>query len=248
MYYGFWNPLSKVYKEKFGIEPTLVWLGTEEEYEASGCNNEYGEVMIVEPSEDYRIAWQSTWALFWATQFYLEDTCIIMGIDQVPLSNMFFDMVHPLGADSYAMLIDDAYRPHYWSNEGSASPSSYHVAKGSTFMEVHKFDLEFKEEVKKVYESGVKAFWEEGEGMWGIDETYSCHNLRNYKGEVQTFGRFELLQERRIECERHKETAYDLGRLQQGWYSESHLCRPFSNHINYITKLFDSIPCYIQQQ
>jgi hypothetical protein len=103
------------------------------------------------------------------------------------------------------------------------------------------FELDFKEEVKKVYESGVKAFWEEGEGMWGIDETYSCANLRKYQGRIDCFGKFGLLQERRIECERHKETAYDLDRLNQGWYSESHLCRPFNNHIEYITKMFNDI-------
>ena len=245
LYYDFWNPLSKVYKEKFGIAPTLVWLGTEQEYINSPLDNKYGEVLIVEPHSDYRLAWQSTWSLFWATQFYPEDTCIIMGIDQVPLSTMFFDMVKELPEDAYAMLIADAYLPHHWSKEGSASPSSYHVAKGKTYMDVHSFELDFKEEAKKVYESGVKAFWEEGEGMWGIDETYSCANLRKYNGSIHSFDKFGLLQKRRIECERHKETPYDLDRLNQGWYSESHLCRPFSNHPEYITNLFNSIKSWL---
>jgi hypothetical protein len=248
LYYDFWNPLSKVYKEKFGIEPTLVWLGTEDEYAQTNLTNEYGEVLIVEPNPNYRIAWQSTWSLFWATQHYPEDTCIIMGIDQVPLSTMFFDMVKDVPEDGYAMLIDDAYLPHYWNKDGSASPSSYHVAKGKTYSKVYGFELEFSMEAKKVYESGVKAFWEEGEGLWGIDETYSCDKLRKSGQDVSCFSKFGLLQERRIECERHKETAYDLNRLQQGWYSESHLCRPFSNHVNYITKLFNDIPCFTKQQ
>jgi hypothetical protein len=64
LYYDFWNPISKVYKEKFGIEPTLVWLGTEQEYIDSPLDNTYGEVLIVEPNPDYRLAWQSTWSLF----------------------------------------------------------------------------------------------------------------------------------------------------------------------------------------
>jgi hypothetical protein len=68
-------------------------MGTEQEYIDSPLDNTYGEVLIVEPNSDYRIGWQSTWACFWATQFYPLDTCITMGIDQVPLSNLFFDMV-----------------------------------------------------------------------------------------------------------------------------------------------------------
>jgi hypothetical protein len=156
-------------------------------------------------------------------------------------------MLNPLPEQSYAMLIDDAYLPHYWNKDKSASPSSYHVAKGETFNKIYQFEHSFKQEANKVYNSGIKAFWEEGEGMWGIDETYSSQKLREYTGRIDCFSKFSLLQERRIECERHKETPYDINLLKQGWYSESHLCRPYSNHINYINNLFDQIPCYIQQ-
>ena len=31
MYYDFWNQLSFTYKEKFGIKPTLIFFGTQEE-------------------------------------------------------------------------------------------------------------------------------------------------------------------------------------------------------------------------
>ena len=241
-YADFWNPLSKVYAEKFGISPTLVWMGTEVEAKEFNISDEYGEVIYQPFHPDYHIPWQTTWALFWATQFYPDDVCIIMGIDQVPLSNLFFNMAHPYSDDSYLMLIADAYRPHYWSKEGSASPSSYHVAKGSTFDKVHNFDGDWLKEATKVHQSGVMGFWEDTEGRWGVDENYSCHNLR--KSDVPIYGldNFGLLVERRIECERHKETPYDLNKLQQGWYSESHLCRPFKNHVNYITKLFNDIP------
>ena len=29
LYYEFWNHASKVYHEKFGLKPTLIWVGTE---------------------------------------------------------------------------------------------------------------------------------------------------------------------------------------------------------------------------
>ena len=245
-YYHFWNVLAPIYSNKFGIKPTLVWLGTLDELVEAGINCDLGDVIIQEPHKDYHIPFQTTWSLFWATQFYKEDTCIIMGIDQVPLSNMFMDMVTPLQETDYAMLIADAYKPNYWTK--TASPSSYHVAKGETYCKVYEFESDFSKEIEKVCNSGVVAFWETTEGRWGIDETYSCFKLREGKVNVVAFDKFTLLCERRVECERHKETPYNKDLMAQGWYSESHLCRPYTNHVNYINEMLNNIPCYIQQQ
>jgi len=241
-YYHFWNPLSKVYVEKFGIQPTLVFAGTQDELNELNLSTEYGEIIVQPTHPDYHIPWQTTWMLFWATQFYPSETCLIIGIDQVPLSGMFIkDMIKDINENSYAMLIADAYRPNHWTS--TSSPSSYHIAKGSTFDKVHNFECDWLTEATKVHSSGIKGFWEDTEGRWGIDESYSCHNLRNAKEvNIVSLNNFTLLCERRIECERHKETPYDINKLQQGWYSESHLCRPFTNHVNYITNLFNSIP------
>ena len=46
LYYPFWNILSKLYKTKFGIEPVLIFLGTEEEKLECGLSDEYGEIII----------------------------------------------------------------------------------------------------------------------------------------------------------------------------------------------------------
>lgn len=244
-YYHFWNPLAKVYKEKFGLTPTLIWIGTKKELVEAGIDTSLGDVKIVKSNKDYPIPFQTTWALFWATQFYKEDTCLIIGIDQLPLSNMFMNMVAELNTSDYAMLIADAYKPHYWTS--TASPSSYHIAKGSTFNNVYNFERSFSKEIKKVVDSGVKAFWEDTDGRWGIDETYSCAKLREGKVNVVAFDNFSLLCERRVECERHKETPYNKELMKQGWYSESHLCRPYTNHIDYINEMINNIPCYTQQ-
>ena len=242
LYYNFWNPLSKVYKTKFGITPTLIWIGTKAEATKAKISTEYGDVKYVAKNKNYPVPFQTTWALFWATQFYKKDVCWIMGIDQVPLSRLFIDKVKDLADDDYAMLISDAYRPQNW--EKTASPSSYHVAKGSTFLKVHKFHKTFSTEIKKVVDSGVKAFWEDTAGRWGMDESYSCHMLREARDTVNIVGFkcFDELVERRIECERHKETPYNLNKLRQGWYSESHMCRPFTNHSAYLNNLFNDIP------
>ena len=106
------------------------------------------------------------------------------------------------------------------------------------------FEDTFEQEIEKICNAGVKAFWEDTAGRWGLDETYSSMKLREYKGQINSLNNFGLLCERRIECERHKETPFDIDRLKAGWYSESHLCRPFTNHTEYITKMFNSISDY----
>jgi len=33
-----------------------------------------------------------------------------------------------------------------------------------------------------------------------------------------------------------------MNKLKNGWYSHSHLCRPFSEHSEYILNMFNNIP------
>ena len=243
LYYHFWNGLSKVYFEKFNIIPTLIWFGTEQEKKDAWLSEEYGQIILAKENTSYLLPFQTTWALFYYTKLFPNDVCLTIGIDQVPLSNMFLnDMVKDFSIDSYNMLIADAYLPHHWSNDGGASPTAYHIAKGSTFNTIYQFSETFEAEIEKMCNSGVKAFWEDTVGRWGIDETYSSYMLRKYKGQINSLNNFGLLCERRIECERHKETLYSIDRLKAGWYSEAHLCRPFINHVNYITDLYNKIP------
>lgn len=245
-YYHFWNALAPVYRDKFGIRPTLVWFGTEQEFNDCGLDASLGDVHFIEAHPDYHIPWQTTWGLFWVTQFYPNDTCFIIGIDQIPLSGMFIrDMIAPYHEDDYVMLISDAYKPTYWKNEGGASPSSYHIAKGSIYNAVYSFEKEWKDEADKVGKSGINGLWENTAGRWGIDESYSCHMLRKYKGNIIAADRFDLLKTHRIECYRHQETEFNTALMAEGWYSESHLCRPYTNHKAYIDRMLNAIPKYI---
>lgn len=255
-YYDFWNPLSKVYKEKFKIQPTLIWLGTEEDKIKCGISEEFGDVIVVEPNDKYPIPSQCPWALFWATQLFKDDVCFICGIDEVPLSDMFIkDMIEQYTDDEYVMLISDAYLPDHWSIDASSSPSGQHVSKGSSFMKIYNFEENFKDEIEKVFKSGAheayirrnpNGYWPViiEHPYWGVDECYYSQVLRSYKGDVkiQSLNNFKLMRDRRIDCMRNLEVPYDYQRLQDGWYSQAHLCRPFEEHKNYILSLLENIP------
>ena len=88
-YYPFWNPLSKVYKENFKIEPTLIWFGEESDIDRLGLSTEYGNIIVQTPHPNYKVGWQTTWSLFYYTKFFPGETITTMGIDQVPLSDIF---------------------------------------------------------------------------------------------------------------------------------------------------------------
>ena len=76
-YYQFWNPLSKLYKENFGITPTLIFLGSEAELESTSLSREYGDIIRqdIVPSKD--VSWTTTWALFYFTKKFPNDICLI---------------------------------------------------------------------------------------------------------------------------------------------------------------------------
>ena len=255
-YYDFWNPLSEVYSKKFNIKPTLVWLGSEEDKKSCNLSEEYGNIMVVEPNGDYPLPSQCPWALFWATQFYPDDTIFLCGIDEVPLSGLFIsDLIKEYDEDDYLMLISDAYLPEHWSIDGSTSPSGQHISKGFNFLDIYNFEKSFKDEVDKVFKSGAheKHIKRKPDGYWptildtpywGVDECYFSDVLRNYNGNVKIKGlsHFDFMKERRIDCFRTQEPGYDYEKLQNGWYSQSHLCRPFDDHKNYILKLLNEIP------
>jgi len=255
-YYPFWNPLSKIYKENFGIKPTLIWFGEENDIERLNLSREYGEIIIQKPNENYPVAWQTTYAPFYYTKFFKNEIVTTIGIDQVPLSSMFLiDMIKDIDDEQYVTLIDDAYLPIYWSNPNGTSPSAYHIGKGETFDKIYNFEETFILEVEKIYNMKVErdydpndAFWASKEEVWGMDESYTSKKLREYKknnGKITCFSNFQKLKERRIECYRTMETPYNDDLLLNGWYSESHLCRPYTDHVEYINRMFSLIPKYI---
>jgi hypothetical protein len=245
LYYEFWNKLSYTYKEKFGINPTLVFFGKEDEVRSLNLSEEYGEIIVQEMTQPVE-PWVYTWALFYFTKNYLNDVCAIMGIDQIPLGTFFLkDTIQNIDDDKYVMLIDDQYKlegkyPRKW-DEGGYSPSAYHIAKGITFSEIYKFEGSFEEEIKKLKNINVNTMWS---NKWGMDEAYSSNILMNYKPREKIFDLSKSTDflRRRVDCHRTMEVPYDINLLNNNHYIECHSVRPYHNHKNYLDNLFNNIP------
>jgi hypothetical protein len=253
LYYEFWNHVSKVYREKFDIIPTLIWVGTEEEKQNCNISDDYGDIIVTEPNYNFPINTQCTLATYWATQFFEEDVCFICGIDEMVLSGLFIrDTIQDYKDDDYVMLISDGYQNQHWSIKDSVSPSGYHFGKGKVFKDIYKFPQKFEDTIDIVMSSGIlknymdihrNGYPSENWG-WGLDETYISHQLRQYDGnyKIISLNNFQKMWDTRIECYRNSEPEYDLEKLRMGGYSHSHLCRPFSDHTSYILNMFNNIP------
>lgn len=248
LYYDFWNNLSYTYKEKFGITPTLIFFGNTEELNKLDLSTKYGDILVVNKIQDIP-DWQYTWALFYFTKFYPEETCIIMGIDQIPLGTYFLrDSIESEGEDKYIMLIDDQYKyenkyPKKW-DEGGFSPSAYHIGKGKTFNEIFLFEDTFENEIKKINDLNLKTMWGNG---WGTDEAYSCYKLLSFKDRdrIRDLSKSNDFLNRRIDCHREYEIPYNLKSLNDNFYIECHSCRPYYKHKNYLDNLFNNIPKFV---
>lgn len=252
LYYPFWNILSKLYKTKFGIDPVLIFLGTEEEKLACELSSEYGEIILCDIKVEGKLAWECTWALFYFTKFFLDDNCLIMGIDQIPTGTYFFDLIKDIEDDSYIMLTDDAYKNSLptWEN-GGISPSAYHVAKGRVFNEIYKFEETFEQELDKIRQLNLKTMWakETGSETWGYDETYSSMILFKNKENFNIVGlsKNQEFIHRRIDCYRNIEVNYNTQALNNNFYIECHSCRPYKKHKNWIDTLVNNIPNFINK-
>lgn len=246
IYYEFWNPISKIYSENFGIKPTLIWMGSKQELDELYLSDEYGEIIVQKPVPEFDIGWQSAWSIFWFMSLYPNDVFCTLGIDQVPLSKILIsDIPEKHSDDTYLMLVDNGYHPHHWSNKEGTSPTSFHILKGSIACKVYGFEESFEDEIVKIATSGIKPFYQEKN--WGLDESYSSHKLRQYRdsgGKIASEGMFEPIKDMRIECCRTNEPQYSREILKSGLYGDAHFCRPYSQHKSYIDEILNDIPKY----
>ena len=248
LYSDFWNNLSFTYKEKFGISPLLIFFGSKEDAKKLNLSDKYGEIRFENLVPNIP-PWQFTWALFYFTKFYPDDTCAIMGIDQIPLGTYFLkDVIENVNEDKYVMLIDDQYKlekkSSYKWDEGGFSPSAYHIAKGKTFEEIFNFEEKFEDEIIKLHNSNIPTMWGNG---WGMDEAYSCKKLREFydRTRIVDLSKTSDFLSRRIDCHRHIEVHYSLEKLKNNSYIECHSCRPYANHKTYLDNFFKNIPKFI---
>lgn len=250
-YFNFWNIISKVWKTRFDIHPTLIFHGNKDDIINNGLSETYGTIIVQPPLKYTSDIWILTWSLFYYTKFFPNDTLITMGIDQCPLSDYFLKQIKDIPDDEYIMCISDAYG-NDWTESGSC-PSSYHIAKGKTFNYIYNFENSFEGEIKKIEANEFcknGPFAKNRSPKWGMDELYSTYILRNLKksgySKIKCLNEFKELQARRID-RADLPQFLNIKNLQDGNYIEAHLPPVESKYENMIKIIAENINFYKQQ-
>jgi hypothetical protein len=255
-YIQFWNPISKVWKTKFNIDPILIFIGTEAQFKTADLSEEYGKIIRQEPIANIPTAWSSTWSLYYYTQFFLDDTIIIMGIDQLPLSKDFLvNKIKDIDDNAYVMLIADAYDgADVWQKTPPNKtigrfPTAYHIAKGERFKEIYQFESTFEKEILKIDTHPNLHYIQHGNlSKWGIDESYASHKLRDYfqnnqNNNIVSLNLIKELAARRIDRSDLSNVfnAEITKKINEGYFIESHLPRPLNENLDLFNYLLDNI-------
>jgi len=192
-YFMFWNNYSYIWKDYFNINPTLFFIGSKRDLDAS-IDQTAGDVFRLENIEeiaDPSPNWLVTWSLFWGASQFPDDTCFLSGIDQVPLSDYYVQQCKNFNSEDYIVFFADAYEGYslntlgYWNTSTNLMyPSSHHLSKGKNFKKIYDIEDDWADEANKVFKSRdnfyLNNIYYPQSKLWGLDECYSSWILSLY--------------------------------------------------------------------
>jgi hypothetical protein len=253
-YIGFWNYTSKIWKTKFKLKPTLFFYGTQKELNDCDLSPEFGEINLLERCDevtlDTNLEWACTWGLFYGASLYKTETCMLCGIDQIPLNGNFFDFYKNINEskEKYVVGFADAYHD-FDLNPLTDYPSSHHVATGQKFKEIYEIDDDWFIEIKKVFNK-KNNFKILSQNCWGLDECYSSSILRSRIANSSDIVLMKIFHKywkhHRLDRSNMEEFKnVNLNKIKNNFYCEFHANRPFENNgIELMNEIYKEINEY----
>lgn len=244
-YVDFWEPISKIYYEKLGIESVLIYFGDK-------CvpTEKYGKVIHFKPLE-YPRRIQLLWSRIWFAKTEPETTWILGDIDLFPLQrDRFIDKIKTVPDYFHVHLTQNKISDpaEFWKIKGSKDGgadlvSHYHVAKGRVFDK--NFDLHdtFEDACKFIFESkkyGIGFFCEAfNNEEWRYHcccEHLTTEKIREKLNVIDFVGFNSKFSEG---ISRGQNMNYDENLLRQGGYIDFHSLRPYTPNKEIINKILD---------
>ena len=230
-YYEFWPFVAKRWKS-WGVTPTLIVVADE----PIDIDESLGDVRYIKPHPSIPTKHQAQIVRFYGAAAYEDEVCIISDIDMMHLNkNYFLDSVKECGDDNIVMYSADAYPPGDFMHP--AYPMSYMAAKGSTFKEIIKGDLEN-------FHDHIEEWMGHGFG-WYTDEKVFALKFQQWSDTSPN--RATLLKRgfhsgpgalsiRRID--RAEGSIYGQNLLELNFYIDFHMPRPYEEHKEMIDRVF----------
>jgi len=220
LYSDFWPLVSKVWKERFNIQPVLIYFGDKE------MDDTFGSVIKITPVPDIPTYFQAQWARFWFTTLSLEEVHVVSDIEMLPISrSVFVEQLLPIDDDKYVHLFGKQ-RP---------IPVCYHVAKGSMFKKVLQLGDTYEKSLREVYHSDGACFRHMGFERWGREESYCTKRLEEYQGDdLHLFPRLAPSRSERLD---RSNWVSDNSLSELESLIDCHSVRPYRHHRQSIDKI-----------
>ncbi len=221
LYLDFWPIVSKVWKEVFNITPVLGLIGDEESEMYDDGN---GLVIKLKSIDGVDNGLLSQLVRLYLPKF-LEGNCIISDIDMIPLSKKYF-------IDDLKLYSDDDFiimsSHHPQTINIKQYPMCYVVGNDKIFKSLFNLNNDWESFVRNIPSLG-----------WYTDQLYIYDVINsnpnfNYKFPKRNGG-FTNNRIDRIMW------GYDVNKLKDGHYVDSHLLRPYSQYSEEITKLINHL-------
>jgi hypothetical protein len=251
-----WNIVAPIWKNIFNITPTLIFNGTQEEFDNNNFNLSFGDYIILnivpEVSES-NPDWSVTWSLFWGASQYPDDICLLSGIDQIPIGDFFFKEILKFDDDKFIIGFSDAYANYninslgYFNTQTNVLyPSSHLVGKGKKFKEIYEISDNWNEEVVKVFNTKNRYHLKNNfypNKLWGLDECYSSEMISIFKKQedlvfLNIF--WNYWRENRIDLGGNLNVNFDINLVKSGHYSEV-TCKEFEKYKDIIELIINNI-------
>jgi hypothetical protein len=229
-YLEFWEPVSRLWREKIGLEPVLFFVGDDKSLPPPG----HGTVVHVPRVEGVPEHTQAQWARFFFTQSDPDAVWITSDIDMFPLSKTYFlDAPRPYADDCFVSLNSDMK---------DLFPVCYNVASGRVFAEVLELESTFAESVRALAAAtSTYAHVVNGQELqnWGADEEYSSRKIGRFRARhphrnIQLLRPGGFHNGRRIDRVRW---GYVEKAVTHDWYIDCHSLRPYAEHRDEIEAL-----------
>jgi len=235
-YTGYWYWNSRVFKQKLGLDPVLLYVGTQESLDALKLSTEFGEVRQTDSDSDLihypDRNWKPSAGLLWgACQFSDDEVVLICGIDNVPLSDHLLKMIEGPADDAmHAICLGPKWSGNY---PYPYYTTAYATAKSRIWKKVVNPTPTFPEYIRRIYHEDYKLLYEQAkEGdRWGIDEAILTYAIAKKVVPVMDIppwwssDQFERRQDR-MAFGTGQITKVDEKAIRSGCFSELHGRRP----------------------
>jgi hypothetical protein len=214
LYLDFWLPVSKLWKERIGITPVLLYFGD------GSPSEEYGIVIKMDKNVS-NLPLATCWARYWWVGQQGDKVSIITDIDMLPFSKWYLsEQVARFDNDKYIHINPciDTY---------SRLPSCYHIAAGYTYDKALQLHNNFKDSLDYVlsqkYDNSTCYIKGTGNDKWCYDEYHATELLLKFDNLVMV-NRIGGQSGHRID---RTDWNYDIDKVKSGYYYDSHSIRPY---------------------